>query len=127
MADRKVVKMRAGKPVVSKSSAMGATLTEPVTVQGENTNTFAKLADLLDARLYGIYEKDMGNFGKSDISKNKVARLLGNVTSINGLALNLLAGLSNVATGSVMMRIESIAGEFFTIADATKADLIYSQ
>lgn len=127
IADRKVIKMRAGKPVVSKSSAMGATLTEPVTIQGENTNTFAKLADLLDARLYGIYEKDMGNFGKSNISKNKAARLLGNVTSINGLALNLLAGLSNVATGSVMMRIESIAGEFFTIADATKADLIYSQ
>ena len=46
---------------------------------------------------------------------------------MNNLALNVLSGISNIATGKVMMRIESFAGEFFNEKNTITADRIYGQ
>ena len=49
------------------------------------------------------------------------------MTSLNTLAVNVLSGISNVATGKVMMRIESFSGEFFNESNTLKADRVYGQ
>ena len=82
-----------------------------------------ELAGALDN--YGLWEVDEGTIGKSNVSWNKTIHGINTLTSLNALAVNLLAGISNVATGTVMMRIESFCGEFFNVKDTTKADLIY--
>ena len=43
------------------------------------------------------------------------------------LGLNMLAGISNVATGTVMMRIESFAGEYYNEKDTIYADKEYAK
>ena len=70
---------------------------------------------------------DEGTFGKTTIDKGKVANFVNRVTSLNSLALNVLSGISNVATGKVMMRIESFSGEFFHEKNTIKADKNYGK
>ena len=78
-------------------------------------------------QVYGRYMADEGTFGKTNIDKGKVANFVNRVTSMNNLALNVLSGISNLATGKVMMRIESFAGEFFNEKNTITADRIYGQ
>jgi hypothetical protein len=70
---------------------------------------------------------DEGTFGKTNIDKGKFANFVNRMTSMNSLALNILSGISNVATGKVMMRIEALSGEFFNERDVIAADKIYGK
>jgi len=48
------------------------------------------------------------------------------MTSLNNLALNALAGTSNMATGNVMMMIEAVSGQYYNIKDLAKANKTYT-
>ena len=127
LRERQVIQTQGGKPLVEKFKAVGRKVEGKLTKEGEATRFVQRLNDFFEMQVYGRYMADEGTFGKTNIDKGKVANFVNRVTSMNNLALNVLSGISNVATGTVMMRIESFAGEFFNEKNTITADRIYGQ
>lgn len=122
-----ITKTRGGKPLVEKFEALGRTIESKVTKRRDKRYIIERLDDFFEMQVYSRYMADEGTFGKTNIDKGKVANFVNRMTSLNTLALNVLSGISNVATGKVMMRIESMSKEFFTEKNTIKADRIYGQ
>lgn len=127
LRERQITQTQGGKPLVEKFKAVGRKVEGKLTKEGEATRFVQRLNDFFEMQVYGRYMADEGTFGKTNIDKGKVANFVNRVTSMNNLALNVLSGISNVATGTVMMRIESFAGEFFNEKNTITADRIYGQ
>lgn len=118
---------RGGKPLVEKFKSMGRTIESKVTKGKEDRRIIQRLNDFFEMQVYGRYMADEGTFGNTKIDKGKVANFVNRMTSLNTLALNALSGISNVATGKVMMRIESLSGEFFSERNTIVADREYGK
>lgn len=127
LRERQVIQTQGGRPLVEKFEAVGRKVESKLTKEGEATRFVQRLNDFFEMQVYGRYMADEGTFGKTNIDKGKVANFVNRVTSMNNLALNVLSGISNIATGKVMMRIESFAGEFFNEKNTITADRIYGQ
>ena len=127
LRERQVIQTQGDKPLVEKFKAVGRKVESKLTKEGEATRFVQRLNDFFEMQVYGRYMADEGTFGKTNIDKGKVANFINRVTSMNNLALNVLSGISNIATGKVMMRIESFAGEFFNEKNTITADRIYGQ
>jgi hypothetical protein len=127
LRERQVIQTQGGKPLVEKFKAVGRKVESKLTKEGEATRFVQRLNDFFEMQVYGRYMADEGTFDKTNIDKGKVANFVNRVTSMNNLALNVLSGISNIATGKVMMRIESFAGEFFNEKNTITADRIYGQ
>ena len=127
LRERQVTQTQGGKPLVERFKAVGRKVESKLTKEGEATRFIQRLNDFFEMQVYGRYMADEGTFGKTNIDKGKVANFVNRVTSMNNLALNILSGISNIATGKVMMRIESFAGEFFNEKNTITADRIYGQ
>lgn len=127
LRERQVIQTQGGKPLVEKFKAVDRKVESKLTKEGEATRFVQRLNDFFEMQVYGRYMADEGTFGKTNIDKGKVANFVNRVTSMNNLALNVLSGISNIATGKVMMRIESFAGEFFNEKNTITADRIYGQ
>lgn len=127
LRERQVIQTQGGKPLVEKFKAVGRKVESKLTKEGEATRFVQRLNDFFEMQVYGRYMADKGTFGKTNIDKGKVANFVNRVTSMNNLALNVLSGISNIATGKVMMRIESFAGEFFNEKNTITADRVYGQ
>ena len=120
-------KTRGGKPLVEKFKSLGRTVESKVTKGKDERRIIQRLNDFFEMQVYGRYMADEGTFGDTKIDKGKVANFVNRMTSLNTLALNVLSGISNVATGKVMMRIESFSGEFFSEKDTIVADREYGK
>ena len=120
-------KTRGGKPLVEKFKAIGRTVESKVTKSKDDRRIIQRLNDFFEMQVYGRYMVDEGTFGNTKIDKGKVANFVNRMTSLNTLALNVLSGISNVATGKVMMRIESLSGEFFSERNTIVADREYGK
>lgn len=127
LRERQVTQTQGDKPLVERFKAVGRKVESKLTKEGEATRFIQRLNDFFEMQVYGRYMADEGTFGKTNIDKGKVANFVNRVTSLNNLALNVLSGISNLATGRVMMRIESFAGEFFNEKNTITADRIYGQ
>ena len=127
LREREVTQTRAGKPLVEKFKAVGRKVEGKLTKTGDKSRFMERLNDFFEMQVYGRYMADEGTFGKTNIDNGKVTNFVNRMTSMNNLALNILSGISNVATGKVMMRIESMAGEFFNEKNTLKADRVYGQ
>lgn len=127
LRERQVIQTQGGKPLVEKFKAVGRKVESKLTKEGEATRFVQRLNDFFEMQVYGRYMADEGTFGKTNIDRGKVANFVNRVTSLNNLALNVLSGISNIATGKVMMRIESFAGEFFNEKNTITADRVYGQ
>lgn len=127
MRQRRILQSQGGKTLKEKFNVFGNKVESTLEESGDKTNFMQRLNDAFEMQVYNRYIADEGTFGKSGIDKAKAADRLNELTAINNLALNLISGISNVATGKVMMRIESIAGEFFTESDTLNADRIYAK
>lgn len=127
LRDRQVTQTQGGKPLIEEFKVMGRKVENTLTKQGDKSRFMQRLNDFFEMQVYGRYMADEGTFGKSNIDKGKVANFVNRVTSMNNLALNVLSGISNVITGTVMMRIESFSGEFFNEKNTITADRIYGQ
>ena len=123
----KIKKTRGDKPLVEKFNILGRKVENIVTKESGERRIVERLNDFFEMQVYGRYMADEGTFGSTNIDKGKVANFVNRVTSMNNLALNVLSGISNIATGKVMMRIESFAGEFFNEKNTITADRIYGQ
>lgn len=124
---RQITQTQGDNQLVEKFKTVGRKVESKLTKEGEATRFVQRLNDFFEMQVYGRYMADEGTFGKTNIDKGKVANFVNRVTSMNNLALNVLSGISNVATGKVMMRIESFAGEFFNEKNTITADRIYGQ
>lgn len=127
LKERQVVQTQGGKPLIEKFKIIGRKVESKLTKEGEGTRFVERLNDFFNMQVYGKYMADEGTFGKTNIDKGKVANFINKVTSTNNLALNVLSGISNLATGRIMMRIESLAGEFFNEKNTITADRIYGK
>lgn len=125
--EREVIQTQGGKPLMERFKIVGRKVENVLTKSGEGTKAVDRLNDFFEMQVYGRYMKDEGTFGKSNIDKGKIANFVNRVTSLNNLAFNLLSGISNVATGTVMMRIESLSGEFFNEKNTITADRNYGK
>ena len=122
-----VMKTRGEKPLVEKFKIMGRTIENKVTKGGEERRIISRLDDFFKMQVYGRYMDDEGTFGNTRVDKAKAANLVNSMTAINTLAVNILSGISNVMTGSIMMRIESFSGEFFNPSNVMRADREYGK
>nr|DAG94161.1 MAG TPA: hypothetical protein [Crassvirales sp.] len=127
LRERQITQTSGGKPMVEKFKAVGRKVESKLTKTGDKSRFMERLNDFFEMQVYGRYMADEGTFGKTNIDKGKVANFVNRMTSMNNLALNILSGISNVATGKVMMRIESFSGEFFSEKDTLKADKTYGK
>lgn len=127
LRERQITQTQGGKPLVEKFKAVGRKVEGKLTKEGEATRFIQRLNDFFEMQVYGRYMADEGTFGKTNIDKGKVANFVNRITSMNNLALNVLSGISNVATGTVMMRIESFVGEFYNEKNTITADRVYGQ
>ena len=125
LREREIIQTQGGKPLIESFKSMGRKVENSLTKEGDSTKFMQRLNDFFEMQVYGKYMADEGTFGKTDIDKGKVANFVNRVTSLNSLALNILSGISNIITGRVMMRIESVSGEFFTQKNSINADRIY--
>lgn len=114
------------KPLMEKFSIMGKKVESRVLKTKDERRIIQRLNDFFEMQVYGRYMADEGTFGKTNIDKAKVANFVNRVTALNTLALNVLSGISNVATGKVMMRIESFSKEFFNEKNTIIADKNYA-
>jgi hypothetical protein len=120
-------KTRGGKPLVEKFKSIGRTVESKVIKGKDDRRIIQRLNDFFEMQVYERYMADEGTFGNTKIDKGKVANFVNRMTSLNTLALNVLSGISNVATGKVMMRIESLSGEFFSERNTIVADREYGK
>lgn len=127
LKEREIIQTRGGKPLVEKFKSVGRKVESTLTKSGDETRFMQRLNDFFEMQVYGRYMADEGTFGNTKIDKGKVANFVNRMTSLNTLAVNVLSGISNVATGKVMMRIESFSGEFFNESNTLRADRNYGQ
>ena len=125
--NREINQTLGNKTLIEKIDVINRKVEKTLTSSAKKSLFEARLDDFFEMQVYGRYMADEGTFGNTKISKGKTANFVNRMTSMNTMALNLLSGISNVATGSVMMRIEGIAGEFFSEKDIITADKIYAK
>jgi len=127
LRQRQIDATEGGKPLVERFKVMGRQVENKLFKNGDKTRFMERLDDFFEMQVYGRYMADEGTFGNSKIDKAKVANFVNRMTSMNSLALNLLSGISNITTGSIMMRTEALAGEFFKEKDVILADRNYGK
>lgn len=125
LRERKIIQKAGNKNLMESFEIMGRKVGGLLTKQGSGTNTIKRLDDFFEMQVYQRYMKDEGSWGKID--KGKAANFVNKMTALNTYALNILSGISNVATGNVMMHIEGVAAQFFNEGDIFKADKIYAK
>ena len=123
----KIESTKGGKPLVEKFTALGRKVEEKVLKPKHSERILERLNDFFEMQVYSRYMADEGTFGDSVIDKAKTADFINKLTSLNTLAFNVLSGISNVATGGVMMRIEAFSKEFFRPGHLITADRIYGK
>lgn len=131
MRDRKIQETKGGKGLVENIKAYGRTITSKVYKPQGTSNFIDRINEFYSAQIYGVTQKEEGGvkipLTEKTLSYAKLSNNLNQLTAMNTYAFNLLGGVANVLTGKAMIRIETIAGEYFGYKESTKADLIYSQ
>lgn len=125
LKQRHITQTSGDKPLKEVIKQSGKKIENILFKTGDKSYFMQRLDDFFSMQVYNRYMKDEGTFGNSDIDKGKVANFVNRLTALNSYALNLLSGISNIATGSVMMRIEAVAGQFFNYKDVIKGDKNY--
>ena len=120
----KVGQTKGNKPLLEKLDKLGDKVGKQL--RKYDTNFEARLNSLYEMNLYSRRRKDEGTVGNTNIDKGKLADQLNSITALNTLALNLTAGITNVVTGTSMLRIEAAAKEFMEYKDILRGDRAYA-
>lgn len=86
-----------------------------------------RIDSFFDINVYNKYKEDEGTLFDTKIDKGKAADFMTRWSSSVNMAFNILANISNVATGMVQFKIEAVGGQFFGIKDGHKADAILTK
>ena len=93
---------------------------------GSDSRFGARLDDYYKMQVYGKYCQSI-TIGNKGFSLDKFAANINSLSSMTTIAFNVLTAISNVATGSIMMRIESFGKEFYSEKDTLFADKEYAK
>lgn len=96
-------------------------------VAGINSNTHAKLREMVDQFIYGMSDNprniSFNMFGKKlDISIDKALNNLAAFTRVNGLGNNLFVILTGLATNKIQSRLDAISGIYYDNTALFKAN-----
>ena len=123
LKEREIITTENDIPIIETIKGKNEKYESPLS--NTNTRNLARINSLFDMQVYGRYLKDEGTFGKTNIDKAKAVGTINKMTALSKMALNCIIGISNVAVGSVMTRIESFSKEFFTPSNVLHADREY--
>jgi len=128
---RDVVKARgvveetsSGKVKINAKKVLGEKFSEPFKKE-DGGNILERLDNYLSMVVYGQHHAQ----GKSimGVDSEKTIDALSRYTALSQLALNIYAGINNVAMGKALQRVEALSQEFFTYGDLLSADKIYAE
>lgn len=123
---RKVTKDSYDKRAWERIKSGGTVVSNPIEIDPESSNIVKRLDKFFEMQVYQRYMKDK-EIGDTKISKGKLADFVNSYTALSKLAINLLSGISNIATGKAMIRIEAFSGRFFKYKHLVEADAEYSK
>lgn len=126
LQDRKIGEQSGDNAMTDRKKGLISLFNTKIFKSVQSSNFLKRLNDYFSMQVYGRYMADEGTLFGTKIDQAKAANNVNRITALNTLALNMLAGISNVTTGNVMMKIESFCREFFTESDTLKADRIYA-
>lgn len=127
LRERKIKQAVSDKTLKEKFKLFNTEVESTVSKEGDETYFMQRLNDFFQMQVYNRYLNDEGTFGNTKIQKSKVGNFINKMTALNTFAVNILSGISNVATGTVMMRIESFCKEFFNESNTLIADRNYGK
>lgn len=116
-----------GDTILQKLKTRFGVFNTPVTKSGKDSNILALFDDYIANNLYGIGSIDLGNFGNSNISVNKVLNFISGQTAALGMSFNFLGGIQNVISGEAARVIEASSGQFFSIKSMHKAKMEFAK
>ena len=103
--------------------------TKPFTVKQAHTRLQEVMDDFFKMHVYNRLHEDEGTFGRTKISKRKLAGFIERMVSLSQMALNLPQRVANVNTGATMIAVESVGKGKFNAKDvwwATRQWMKYS-
>ena len=93
----------------------------------ESSNIIERMNTFYDMRIYKESKKDEGTIAGTKIDKGKAADQLMRWSSAVTMSFNLLANVSNIATGRVQILMEAIGGQFYGYKDMKYADALLAK
>ena len=114
---------RGKKPISTKGGKLEMELDSNNPHRKEDSNILKRMNSFFDMQIYKETKKDEGTIGESKIDKGKAADRLAGWSSKITMAFNLLANISNIATGRIQILEEAIGGQFYSFKDLKWADL----
>jgi hypothetical protein len=123
--NRDIVKTdSSGNPVLKTYRVLEKKVAEKVTKSKGNNQLADQFNDWFDMVMYGKKTVDEGDFNIFGLKfdKAKSVDFLNKFTSLNVLALNYKAGVSNIITGEALQTGEAFAGQHMSKKSYTKAN-----
>lgn len=93
----------------------------------ESSNIIERMNAFYDMQIYKERKKDEGTIAGSKIDKGKAADRLMEWSSSITMSFNLLANISNIATGRTQILQEAIGGQFYGYKDMKYADALLTR
>lgn len=93
-------------------------------IEGENSNTFKMMQNMMEMKFYDILNKTGTKIG--NVEMNKVADGINRMQAFLALSANIASGTANVINAKSQLFLESIyKGHFITAGSIKKAESIY--
>ena len=93
----------------------------------ESSNIIERMNAYYDMNIYKESKKDEGTIAGTKIDKGKAADRLMEWSSSITMAFNVLANISNVATGRAQILMEAVGGQFYNYKDMKYADMLLTK
>lgn len=94
------------------------------TIDGTQSNEYAKLEDIMESNVYDISMHYGGSFGKMDV--NKLSSAINGLGASVALTMNVASGIANVINGLAQLHIEGAGGYFFNTKNLLSAEKDYT-
>lgn len=114
--------VRPNKPISQKGGKDEVELSTDIRKRKEESNIMKRMNAFFDMQIYKETKADEGTLFESKIDKGKAADRLLEWSSSVTMAFNILANISNIATGRVQILEEAIGGQFYNFKDLKYAD-----
>lgn len=100
-----------------------------IVIKGNESNAAKQIDSFFKMQVYGQMRQELGSFSLlgQEIDTSKLIGQIKGFASIQLLAVNVTAGISNVAMGETMQWAEAMAGEYYNAKDYRKATTEYAK
>jgi len=122
LAERNVTQKRFGVAKIDSTTG------DIITKKGIESSGYRMFEEYMNMQVYGRMrsENEVIDVAGVKIDLGKVADKFNKWTALNGLALNLFSGFSNITLGNILRFGDSLAGTFYGKKDYLRANGIYT-